>query len=311
MSINKLASKSDRVGAAIFMIILTDCVVSIADAVIKVTVSGMPLSQLIFLRACVTSVCLLAILKLYFPRVSLLPIRPGWAILRSLFILVSLLFYYASLPRLDFSMAAAVYYTIPLFITLFATVWLKEPVGLQGWAGVAIGFMGVLLMLKPQTGSLSIYALMPLASANFFALSVIVTRTRSRAENPFVLALMSNATAVVIGGLASATTWIAGENALGWSGDSVLLGPWIEMDWSLWWVIILLSMAMLIGSVGTAVAYQLGPPSVISIFDFSYLAFAVLWSIVLFGERIDAISMLGIALIALAGIIVTRRRMAR
>ncbi|TIW91994.1 MAG: hypothetical protein E5V37_19155 [Mesorhizobium sp.] len=66
-------------------------------------------------------------------------------------------------------------------------------------------------------------------------------------------------------------------------------------------------MAMLIGSVGTAIAYQLGPSSIISTWDFSYLAFAVLWGVVLFSERLDAVSMLGIVLIALAGIIVTRR----
>lgn len=311
MSINQLASKPDKVGAAIFMIIAADCVVSVADAVIKVTVSDMPLSQLIFLRSCLTSLSLIVILRLYFPRLSLLPVHAGWAVLRSVLILASLLLYYASLPHLDFSMAAAVYYTIPLFITLFATVWMREPVGLKGWVGVAIGFFGVILMLKPQTGSLSLYALMPLVSANFFAVAMILTRTRSRAENPFVLALASNVTAVVVGGLASAATWLAGENAPAWMGDSVFLGPWIDMGWALWGVIVLLSVAMLVGSVGTAVAYQLGPPSVISIFDFSYLAFAVLWGIVLFGERIDAVSMMGIALIAVAGIIVTRRRVAR
>lgn len=64
---------------------------------------------------------------------------------------------------------------------------------------------------------------------------------------------------------------------------------------------------MLIGSVGTAFAYQLGPASVISTWDFSYLAFAVLWGVVLFSERLDGVSVLGIALIAAAGIIVVRR----
>ena len=83
-------------------------------------------------------------------------------------------------------MAAAVYYTIPLFITLFAACWLKEPVGLQGWSGVLIGFIGVLLMLNPQVGDLSTYALMPLASAILYALAMVLTRTKCRGENPLV-----------------------------------------------------------------------------------------------------------------------------
>lgn len=54
------------------------------------------------------------------------------------------------------------------------------------------------------------------------------------------------------------------------------------MGWTQWALIGLLSMTMLIGSVGTAIAYQLGPSSIISTGDFSYLAFAVLWGVVLF-----------------------------
>lgn len=134
-------------GLAISAMVFTDLTLSIADAIIKVTISDMPLSQFVFLRACVTLPLLVAILRWWFPQFPLRPEYPGWAILRSSLLLSSLLFYYASLPHLDFSMAAAVYYTIPLFITLFAAVGIREPVGAQGWVVVTIGFVGVLLLL--------------------------------------------------------------------------------------------------------------------------------------------------------------------
>lgn len=263
----------------------------------------MPLSQFIFLRSCVTLPLLIAILKWHSPQVSSRPNHPGWAIVRSSLLLSSLLIYYASLPRLDFSMAAAVYYTIPLFITLFAAFSIREPVGVQGWVGVALGFLGVLLMLKPQAGDLSIHAMMPLVAAILYALAMMLTRTKNRGENPFVLALIFNLIAIVLGGGASLATVMAGSEC----GQSLVMGAWIPMGWTQWALIGLLSMTMLIGSVGTAIAYQLGPSSIISTWDFSYLAFAVLWGVVLFSERLDAASMLGILLIALAGIIVIRR----
>lgn len=204
-------------------------------------------------------------------------------------------------------MAAAVYYTIPLFITLFAAIWIREPVGLQGWAGVGMGFVGVLLMLKPQAGDLNAYALLPLASAMLYALGMIVTRTKSRAENPFVLAMIFNLIAIGLGGIAACAT-LLGIGADGaTTGPSLFLGDWIRIGWFQWSLIALLSLTMLIGSVGTALAYQLGPSSVISTWDFSYLAFAVLLGVVFFSEKLDAASMLGIGLIALSGLLVIRR----
>lgn len=307
MSISRTTPRADRVGLAILAMVFTDLTLSIADAIIKVTISDMPLSQFIFLRASVTLPLLIAILKWWFPQVSLRPKHPGWAILRGGLLLSSLLIYYASLPHLDFSMAAAVYYTIPLFITLFAAFWIGEPVGTQGWTGVVLGFVGVLFMLKPQAGDLNLLAVMPLASAILYALAMVLTRTRSRGENPFVLALIFNLIAIVLAGGASIAPLVAGAESGQDAIQSLFMGEWVPMGGFQWALIVLLSMTMLIGSVGTAIAYQLGPASIISTWDFSYLAFAVLWGIVLFSERLDVVSVLGIVLIAAAGIIVVRR----
>jgi drug/metabolite transporter (DMT)-like permease len=120
MSSSRTDPKPDKVGIAILAMVFTDLTLSIADAIIKVTISDMPLSQFIFLRSCITLPFVILIVRLRYPQVSLRPVYPGWATLRSSLLLMSLLIYYASLPRLDFSVAAAVYYTIPLFITLFA-----------------------------------------------------------------------------------------------------------------------------------------------------------------------------------------------
>ncbi len=303
MSMNLAPSNADRVGLAVAAMVFTDLTLSIADAIIKVTLSDMPLSQFILLRSCVTLPVLIAILRWRFPHVALRPCFPMWAVFRSGLLLVSLLIYYASLPRMEFSVAAAIYYTIPLFITLFAAFGVKEPVGVKGWSGVVVGFLGVLLMLKPTTGGLNIFALMPLASAILYALAMVVTRTKSRAENPFVLAFTFNLLAIVLSGGASLFSLFDG----GVSGPGLFAGDWIPMGGTEWALIGLLSLTMLIGSVGTAFAYQWGPSSVISTVDFSYLAFAVLWGTVLFSERLDVVSVVGIALIAVAGIIVVRR----
>jgi drug/metabolite transporter (DMT)-like permease len=74
-----------------------------------------------------------------------------------------------------------------------------------------------------------------------------------------------------------------------------------------WLTMTVLATAIIIGSVGAAIAYQAGPSSVVSTFDFSYLAFAAVWGLVFFAEVPDAITITGIIMIAAAGILAVRR----
>ena len=303
MSITRSEPTTDRAAMAVVTMVLTNLTLSVADAIIKVTVAEMPLAQFIFLRSCITLPLLIALLRWRFPGRPMRPVHLGWAVARSSLLLASLLLYYASLPRLDFSLAAAAYYTIPLFVTLFAALGTQDRVGVKGWTGVALGFCGVLLMLKPEAGTIDPAALLPLASAILYGLAMVMTRTRNRGENPFVLALVFNLIAFCLGGLGGLASWVDG-------GPVVLVtlsGSWVPSVDVPWAVIGLLSLTMLVGSVGTAAAYQLGPPPLVSTWDFSYLAFAVLLGVGLFSETLDLTSMLGIALIPLAGMVVIWR----
>ena len=68
----------------------------------------------------------------------------------------------------------------------------------------------------------------------------------------------------------------------------------------------LMALAILGGSLGAALAYQIGRPSTVATFDFTYVGFATVWGIVFFAERPDAWTLSGIALIVIAGILALR-----
>ncbi len=72
-------------------------------------------------------------------------------------------------------------------------------------------------------------------------------------------------------------------------------------------VLIVLAIAILIGSIGAAIAYQIGRSSVVATFDFAYVAFAVLWGIIFFGDIPDMKMLVGMALIILSGIMAVRQ----
>jgi drug/metabolite transporter (DMT)-like permease len=215
--------------------------------------------------------------------------------------------YYSALPHLALGIAAAAYYTLPIFITLFAALFIGDRIRLLGWCGVFLGFAGVLLILKPDADGFNAYALLPLVSALLYALAMILTRTKCREENPLVLSLGLNATFVVVGLAATLLIAINGGLAGEAPAASFLLGTWSGMGGMEWLAMALLAASTIIGSVGAAIAYQVGPPATVATFDFAYVGFASAWGMLFFAEVLDVVTVAGMALIVVAGILAVRR----
>ncbi len=300
-------SDGDNLKLAVTAIVFTVFALSLGDALIKGISAELPLWQVFVVRSAIAVPALLLVAGARRRGLALRPLRPGWTALRSLMLTFMWVAYYAALPHVDLSVAAAVYYTLPLFITLLAALFLGEAVGPRGWLAVALGFGGVLLILRPQAEDFNAYALLPLASAVLYACAMILTRSKCRGESPLVLSLALNVSFIAVGGLASLTVWLWDPPATETAAQPFLLGGWIVMGPKDWLAAGLLATIIIVGSVFTAIAYQSGPSSVVSTFDFAYLAFAALWGFLFFAEVPDAITVAGIALIATAGMLAIRR----
>ena len=248
----------------------------------------------------------------YFVRVyrgadPIMPRHPGWTLLRSMVLVIMWVFYFAALPHIEFAVAAAAFYTLPIFITLFAALFLGEKISLLGWLAVVTGFAGTLLILQPQADDFNAWTLLPLVSAILYAIAMILTRSKCRTEKPTVLSLWMNICFIGVGALALLLLGLWNP-----ADDFVALNPflfeaWTPMRLEEWRTMGILAIAILVGSVGAALAYQKGPAALVSIFDFSYVGFAVVWGYVLFAEVPAKLVTLGILLIVAAGIIASRQ----
>ncbi len=299
----QIVERPDNLPLAVAVIIFTVLALSLGDALIKFTSGEFVTWQIFVLHSLLVLPVLLIYLWMKAPDALTIPTALGWTILRSLVLVSMWVAYYLALPKLDLSIAAAAYYTLPIFITLFSAAFIGNKISLLGWAAVIVGFLGVMLILRPKAGDFNLYALLPLVSAVLYALSMILTRTKCRAVNPLMLSVALNLTFVVVGTIAALTIMVfASEPRQGF-----LLAPWAEMASDEWMSMALLATAILIGSVGAAVAYQNGPPAVIGTFDFAYVGFALMWGLVFFAEVPDLLSLVGIALIVTAGIMSLRQ----
>ena len=151
----------DNTPLAVAVIIFTVFALAFGDALIKRISAALTLWQIFSIRSLLVIPLLAAYVFLRQGRLMIWPRRPGWTTLRSLMLAFMWVAYYTALPHLDLSIAAASYYTLPLFIALFAAIFLGEYVGRSGWAAMAIGFLGVVLILKPDAGQFNWYALLP------------------------------------------------------------------------------------------------------------------------------------------------------
>ncbi len=294
----------DNVRLGVGTIVGTVLALSLGDALIKALGGGggMGIWQLFAVRSLLAFPILLVGALLIFGAHRLAPRSIVWIAVRSSLLAVMWIAYYLSLPLLPLAVAAAAYYTLPLFIVAFAAVFGGEVVGRTQWVGVGLGFLGIILVLRPGGEAFQWAALLPILAAILYAAAMILTRTKCLDEHPASLALGLNATFILFGGAGLALGWL-----LGVDGTGFLTTSWAAMSSEEWRNIVILAALILVASVGTAVAYQSAPASTIGTFDFSYVGFALIWGTVFFDERPDMVAIAGIALIVVAGILAVRR----
>jgi drug/metabolite transporter (DMT)-like permease len=291
----------DNVRLAVAAILSSNLAFSLSDAAIKLVSANFVLWQIFVIRSIISIPILIGVIFLGFRSTSLAPRRFGWVALRSLMLTLMLVGYLSALPHLALGVAAVTFYTLPIFITLFAALFIGDKIGPLGWGSVLLGFLGVALILRPTSDGINSYALLPLLSAILYALAMIVTRTKCRDEHPLVLSLGVSICFVAIGLLATLLIAIIGGPSEEAQGTSFLVGEWSPMGMAEWLTMTLLATAAIIGSVGAAIAYQNGSPAAVATFDFAYVGFAALWGFLFFGETLDGVTLIGMALIIVAG----------
>jgi len=289
------------------VIVLTVFLMSLQDAIIKYASSDLTLWQIYVLRSTLAIPLLFAISAFSQSLVEIVPRSIGWTATRALLLVLMYFCIYAAAPVLSLAILGAAFYTGPLFITLFSWVLLGEIITWRKWLAVLIGFAGVIIIMRPGTEDFSYWILLPILSGLFYALAAITTRARCRDEPVLCLAVSLNVALLVSGILVSGILFTLQLSASEISAYPFLLGNWAVMGWPEWNLIAVLALLIAGIGIGLAKAYQSAPASIIATFDYSYLIFAVFWSLVIFSEPPDVPTIIGMGLIAAGGLLTIQR----
>ena len=199
---------------------------------------------------------------------------------------------YIGLGYMPLAEATAITFLGPLIVTGLSVPLLGEKVGIRRWMGVACGFLGALVVIRPGTGFLDWAAIYPLIDAIGFALVQIITRHVRLSDHPLTTLFYTSLVGTVI------TT------------------PVIPFFWTMpeaqgWMLILGLGTFGVIGHYAMIKSLDLAQASVIAPFHYSSLFWATLFGFVFFGDFPDAWTVVGAVIIAGSGLYVFHRERVR
>lgn len=215
--------------------------------------------------------------------------RPGLQLCRALALLGISLLFVTGLRYVPLAEATAVIFLAPLLVTLLSAIFLREQVRPVQWLAVFLGFVGVLVIVRPSAELFEPAILLPLGAAFCFALYQILTRLSAPHD--------SAATSNLLAGL------------INLSLVSVLLPLfWQTPEWEHLPALLSLGVMGMCGHQLLTLAFRHATPALLAPFSYGQLLIAGLFGWLFFDQLPDAVALLGMALVIVAGLAVAYRR---
>lgn len=269
-----------------------------SDAVMKALGPQLPLFQTLVWRGVAVSLILTFwAWQAGAFRVAVAPRDRRLVLLRAVVDTASTWFFLQALYHMPLANLTAIMQALPLTVTLAAALFLHESVGWRRLTAIGVGFVGVLLIVRPEAGGFDLYALYALLCVALVTARDILTRGMSRSV-PSLLVALANAVLVTVFGLVGSVSETLTMPA---SATFALLG--------------VTAVCIVGGYLLTVMAVRCGEMAVVTPFRYTGLVWALVLGLVLFGEWPDALTFAGAALIVASGLFTLyrerRRRLAQ
>lgn len=280
-------AKNRRIG--IGLICLATLLFSSLDACGKWLVQTYPVAEVVFLRFCVQAVIGTGVLACRPSVVKISNLR--LQVLRGVILGSMTLLNFAALQYLQLAQTGAIQFSVPILIAALSAWVLKEHLDARKWVSIALGFAGVLYIIKPWGSGFHPAILLTLMNAVLFAIFNIMTRRLVSTGDPLT-------TQVVTG-------WVA----------SVMVAP---LAWWYWktpvdpgnWGLFLV--AGLCGGVGhwiMAIAHRYASAAVLGPFLYSQIIYMIFWGWLLFDQMPDSSVVIGGGVVIASGLYLLWREM--
>ena len=257
---------------------------TVNDALMKSLSDDLALFQTIFLRGILVSIAI-AILAWRMGAFTTPVAKTDWwpIFLRTVGEAGAAFFFISALFNMPLANATAILQALPLTVTLAAAFFLHEPVGWRRMIAIGIGFLGVIIIVRPGLDGFNIYSVYCLAAVVCVTLRDIATRQLSKETHSMTVTLVSSVFVMVATGCAS----------LGEIWGSVTPGVAVALFGT--------AVSIFFAYVFSVMVMRTGDVAFVAPFRYTALLFALVLGYVMFGEWPDLFTLFGATLVVTTG----------
>lgn len=283
MSSEKVSLLGDPARAGILLVIAASFGFASMDAMSKILAQDHAILQILWFRYIVFTAFALAIARRRGVRRTLISQRPWLQAFRALLLVVENAVFVLAFRYLPLADVHALGASAPLMVVALSVVLLGETVGIRRWSAVLVGFVGVLIIIRPGLQEIEWPLLIPLVGALMWALYQILVRLCSRTDGSDTTLLWS----ALVGLAATSVT-----------------GPfvWVPPDREAWVLLVVLAVAGSLAHYALIKGLQLAEASAVQPYTYTLLVFAAFWGLAVFGDIPDTWTILGATIIVGSGL---------
>lgn len=280
---------SPNIRAALYMTAGV-CSFTTNDAFMKSLSDDMSMYQAIFLRGVIGTVLLVIVAAAMGQLRFRLSTRDWWMVLiRTVGEVAAAFFFITALFHMPMANASAIMQALPLTVTLAGAVFLGEKVGWRRLSAIMVGFIGVMLIIRPGAEGFTVYSLYVVAAVISVTIRDIAARSVSAETSSMTVAVAASVGVWLFGGVGLiGAEWkpVTGDGAVSLVGAALMLNL----------AYIFSTLAMRVGDIAFAAPFR-----------YTSLLWAILLGFVVFGDWPDSITLVGATIVVATGIFTFHR----
>ena len=260
----------------------------IMDGFAKYLSSDLPVLQITWARYFFTVAFTFPIMYFFFKKKLVWTDKPKLQFIRGLILLCANICFFYSISVITLAKALTLAFIAPLIVTAFSPIFLNEKVGFRRWSAVIIGFIGSLVVIRPGFVEINLASLAALGTGIMYGFYLIITRKLSTSDNPLLTLLLTGVVGAIIISL-------------------VMPFVWVKPSFSQWSMMAAIGIFACVGHLFIILSLKFADASKLAPFSYFEIITNIIIGYYFFSEFPDNWTFLGLFIIVISGVYISRR----